>query len=94
MNRLGMIVDISHVSEGVMESVLENSKAPVIFSHSSVYKIHNHHRNVKDHVLLKLKEKNGLIMINFYTGFIGGDTMEKVIGEFKNGKETESILIK
>ena len=83
MNRLGMIVDISHVSEGVMETVLDNSKAPVIFSHSSVYKIKNHHRNVKDHVLEKLKEKNGAIMINFYTEYIGGDTIENVIGKFE-----------
>jgi membrane dipeptidase len=73
MNRLGMIIDISHVSEGVMLSVLENSKAQVIFSHSSVYALHNHHRNVKDNVLHKVKEKKGLVMINFYSGFIGGD---------------------
>ncbi|CAO1325121.1 unnamed protein product [Diamesa hyperborea] len=79
MNRLGMIVDISHVSEGVMLAVLDNSKAPVIFSHSSVFTLNNHHRNAKDHVLMKLKEKNGLIMINFYNGFIGGDNIMKVV---------------
>lgn len=80
MNRLGMIIDISHVSEGVMLSVLERSKAQVIFSHSAAYSVFNHHRNVKDHVLLKLKEKNGLIMINFYSDFIGGnDTIDDVI---------------
>jgi membrane dipeptidase len=84
MNRLGMIVDLSHVSEGVMVDVLENSKAPVIFSHSSVYTIHNHHRNVKDHVLKRLKENNGLIMINFYPSFIGGNTTERVIGELND----------
>lgn len=83
MNRLGIIIDISHVSEGVMLSVLENSKAQVIFSHSSVYALHNHHRNVKDNVLLKLKEKNGLIMINFYSDFIGGNnTIFDVISLF------------
>jgi membrane dipeptidase len=82
MNRLGIIIDISHVSEGVMLSVLEHSKAQVIFSHSSVYALHNHHRNVKDNVLLKVKEKNGLVMINFYSGFIGGnDTIDDVISE-------------
>ena len=81
MNRLGMIVDISHVSEGVVDTVLDHSKAQVLFSHSSVFAIRNHHRNVKDHILLKLKEKNGLIMINFYTDFIGGTTIEKAIGE-------------
>jgi len=78
-----MIADISHVSEGVMLAVLENSKAPVIFSHSSVYALHAHHRNAKDNVLLKLKENNGLIMINFYTGFIGGNgTIDDVISKF------------
>lgn len=70
MNRLGMIADISHVSEGVMVDVLETSRAPVIFSHSSVWELRNHHRNVKDHVLLKLKENNGVIMINFYSSFV------------------------
>jgi len=71
MNRLGMIADLSHVSEGVMVHVIEASKAPVIFSHSSVYAIKNHTRNVKDHVLQRLKENNGVIMINFYSNFIG-----------------------
>lgn len=77
-------MDISHVSEGVMDSVLETSKAPVIFSHSSAYKIYNHHRNVKDYILMKLKKNNGLIMINFYNTYIGGDAMEKVIGKTKH----------
>ena len=71
MNRIGMIADLSHVSEGVMVHVIEASKAPVIFSHSSVYAIKNHTRNVKDHVLQRLKENNGVIMINFYNNFIG-----------------------
>lgn len=54
MNRLGMIVDISHVSQATMEDVLDVSKAPVMFSHSSVWNLCNHTRNVKDHVLKKL----------------------------------------
>lgn len=83
MNRVGIIIDISHVSEGVMLAVLEHSKAQVIFSHSSVYALKNHHRNVKDNVLLKVKEKMGLVMINFYSGFIGGDdTIDDVISKF------------
>lgn len=56
-----------------MLDVLEASEAPVIFSHSSVWELRNHHRNVKDNVLLKLKEKNGVIMINFYSDFIMSD---------------------
>ena len=70
MNRLGMIVDLSHVSHQTMLDALEETKAPVMFSHSSVYSLCNHTRNVRDDVLLKLKSNNGVIMINFYSGFI------------------------
>jgi membrane dipeptidase len=86
MNRLGMIVDISHVSEGVMVDVLESSKAPVIFSHSSVWTLRNHHRNVKDHVLEKLKINNGVIMINFYSDYAvysGLGTIHDIASEFQ-----------
>lgn len=94
MNRLGMIIDISHVSEGVMEAALDRSKASLIFSHSSVFNLCNHHRNVKDHVLRKLKEKNGLIMINFYTSFICGNKIEDVISEYLEiiSRVSESIF--
>lgn len=54
MNRLGMMVDLSHVSYRTMMDSLEVSKAPVIFSHSSVFRICNQTRNVRDDVLLKL----------------------------------------
>lgn len=70
MNRLGMIVDLSHVSHQTMLDALDESKAPVMYSHSSVYALCNHTRNVRDDVLLKLKANNGVIMINFYNGFI------------------------
>lgn len=54
MNRLGMMVDLSHVSYGVMHAVLDICKAPVIFSHSSSYTVFPHHRNVQDDVLLRV----------------------------------------
>ncbi|XP_055533700.1 dipeptidase 1-like [Wyeomyia smithii] len=79
MNRLGMLVDISHVSYGVMIDVLEHSRSPVIFSHSSSHHVFPHHRNVQDDVLKKLIENNGIIMVNFYTGFIGGKTIDDVV---------------
>ncbi|KAM3876914.1 dipeptidase 2 [Diretmus argenteus] len=70
MNRLGMIVDLSHSSWDTAKTVLKLSKAPVIFSHSSSYSICNHSRNVPDWLLHELKKNHGLIMINLHSGFI------------------------
>ncbi|XP_052806073.1 dipeptidase 1-like [Mya arenaria] len=70
MNRLGIIVDLSHVSKSTMLAALEVSRAPIIFSHSSAFRLCNHHRNVQDDVLVKTKEKDGVVMVNFYTPFV------------------------
>lgn len=79
MNRIGMLIDLSHVSHGVMKEVLDITRSPVIFSHSSAYTVFNHHRNVQDDILALLKENNGIIMVNFFTGFIGGNTIDNLI---------------
>lgn len=73
MNRLGMVVDLSHVSMATMRDAIHNSEAPVIFSHSSAYEICNSSRNVQDSILKLLAKNRGIIMINFYSMFLNCD---------------------
>jgi membrane dipeptidase len=70
MNRLGMMVDVSHVSDDTFADVIETTQAPIIASHSSCRALTNVPRNMTDEMLKALAKNRGVVMINFYNGFI------------------------
>lgn len=90
MNRLGMLVDISHVSPECMRKVLQVSRAPVLASHSSARAVADHPRNVPDDVLRLVAKNRGVVMVNFFSGFVvpeGARAMKDLLQTYRDLKK-------
>ncbi|MBL0355691.1 MAG: dipeptidase [Chitinophagaceae bacterium] len=105
MNRLGVLIDMSHISAKAMNDILDVTQSPVIFSHSNVKALCNVNRNVPDDVLIRLKQNRGIIMLTFVPYFVknehtlwldAGDTVYyKAKAEYPGQKEkVDSIMEK
>ncbi len=94
MNELGMIIDVSHVGEQTFWDAINTTTKPIIASHSCVWKLCPHRRNLKDEQIKAIGKNGGVIHLNFYSGFIDSSYEKKKEGLLKIHKATVDSLLK
>jgi len=93
MNQLGMIIDVSHAGDQTFQDVIATTTKPIIASHSSVYNLVPHRRNLKDEQIKAIAKNDGVIQINFNPGYIDSSFKEKEIDFLKkHAAENDSLL--